>query len=146
MKKMLFSIGYQRIETVDKLASILQRREVKILIDVRFKPCSRRDGFNKPNLKAALRKYGIDYIHAGETLGDLVRITEPEIKGLAEWYQKKRLNLCLLCVEEDPTKCHRKFEIPRRLPRYDVEVRRLKVDWAIETVRNGSQQYYGRRF
>ena len=58
----IFTIGYEGA-TVGEFLAALQEAGVKRLIDVRALPLSRRLGFSKSPLRAALKEAGIDYVH-----------------------------------------------------------------------------------
>jgi uncharacterized protein (DUF488 family) len=57
----LFSIGYEKARQADVIAA-LKRAGVRTLIDVRDRPISRRPGFSKNQLAAALEEAGIRYV------------------------------------------------------------------------------------
>ncbi len=102
----------------------------KLLIDVRAVPQSRKPGFSKRQLAAALDEAGIAYVHL-QGLGtpkpgrDAVRAGHPERmerifrehmtsdRAQAELAQAKDLArerpACLLCFERDHTTCHRRL-------------------------------------
>jgi uncharacterized protein (DUF488 family) len=103
---------------------------VALLIDVRAVPQSRKPGFSKRQLAAALDEVGISYVHL-QALGtpkpgrDAVRAGHPERmevifrdhmtgdRPLIELAQAKVLvrerPACLLCFERDHTTCHRRL-------------------------------------
>src|SRR3982750_1999080 len=58
----IFTIGYEGT-TVGEFIAALQRAGVERVIDVRALPLSRRPGFSKSPLRAALQEVGIDYLH-----------------------------------------------------------------------------------
>ncbi len=58
----LWTIGYARA-TPESLIATLHAAEIELLVDVRAVPASRRPGFSKGALAAALREAGIDYRH-----------------------------------------------------------------------------------
>src|SRR5436305_3804064 len=57
----LYTIGYEKARLEDVIAA-LHQAEVATLIDVRDRPISRRPGFSKRQLAAALEEAGIDYV------------------------------------------------------------------------------------
>ena len=61
----LFTIGYERDPGPAALAARLQAAGVTRLVDVRAVPRSRKPGFSKTGLAAALGEAGIAYDHAG---------------------------------------------------------------------------------
>ena len=58
----IFTIGYESTTMAEFLAA-LQRAGVERVIDVRALPLSRRPGFSKSPLRAALEEAGIEYVH-----------------------------------------------------------------------------------
>ena len=125
----LLTIGYEGCTIHDVLAGLRAAR-VKLLIDVRAVPQSRKPGFSKRQLAAGLDETGIAYVHL-QGLGtpkpgrDAVRAGHPERmevifrehmtsdRAQAELAQAKLLarerRVCLLCFEQDPMMCHRRF-------------------------------------
>lgn len=123
----LQTIGYEGC-TVDAVLAALHAAGTKLLIDVRAVPQSRKPGFSKRQLAAALDGVGIGYVHL-QGLGtpkpgrDAVRAGHPERmvpifmdhmqsdRAQAELAQAKGLAAervcCLLCFERDHTTCHR---------------------------------------
>jgi uncharacterized protein (DUF488 family) len=125
----LLTIGYEGCTISDLLAELRSAR-VNLLIDVRAVPQSRKPGFSKRQLAAGLDEQGIAYVHM-QGLGtpkpgrDAVRAGHPERmevifrehmtsdRAQAELAQAKQLvreaRACLLCFEQDPMMCHRRF-------------------------------------
>ena len=124
----LFTIGYQQAKP-DAVLSELQRAKIDLLVDTRAVAASRRPGFSKRQLAAALDQAGIAYIHLQKLgtpaegrqaarAGDfeaLWRIYDKHIKtpeaqaALGELLAliKSGKRVCLLCYERDPNECHR---------------------------------------
>jgi uncharacterized protein (DUF488 family) len=129
MSNELLTIGYQGC-TIDEVLARLKTAGVTLLIDVRAVPQSRKPGFSKRQLAAGLDEWGIAYVHL-QGLGtpkpgrDAVRAGHPERmepifrqhmrsdRAKAELAQAKGLardrRVCLLCFEQDPMTCHRRF-------------------------------------
>ena len=123
----LATIGYEGT-TIDTVLTTLKDAGVGLLIDIRAVPRSRKPGFSKRQLAAALDEAGIAYVHL-QALGtpkpgrDAVRAGHPERmetifrehmtsdRSQAELAQAKQLARerpsCLLCFERDHTMCHR---------------------------------------
>ena len=123
----LTTIGYEGT-TIDAVVTTLKDAGVALLVDVRAVPQSRKPGFSKRQLAAALDEVGIAYVHL-QALGtpkpgrDAVRAGHPERmvpifrehmtsdRSQAELAQAKQLvrerTACLLCFERDHTTCHR---------------------------------------
>jgi len=78
----LATIGYEGA-TIDGVLGVLHAARVKLLLDVRAVPQSRKPGFSKRQLAAALDQAGIGYVHL-QGLGtpkpgrDAVRAGHPE--------------------------------------------------------------------
>ena len=143
--KTLFTIGYQQALPGDVIAT-LTAAGVKTLLDVRDRPISRRPGFSKRQLAAAIEEAGMRYVHLA-ALG-----TPPEgrlANRRREWerfwgiVQEKlarpeaELDLhraaeiaeaapsCLLCYEADWQVCHRRRIAEVLAERYEFGIRHL---------------------
>lgn len=123
----IYTIGYEATTMADFLAA-LTRAGVRRVIDVRALPLSRRPGFSKSSLAAALKEAGIDYVHL-KALGTPKRGRDAAKKGdvatleavyddqlaLPEAQAAAAIMLslaaetpsALLCYERDPKHCHR---------------------------------------
>jgi uncharacterized protein (DUF488 family) len=124
----LFTIGYEQAKPAAVMGE-LKRAKVDLLVDTRAVAASRRPGFSKRQLAAALDEQGIGYIHlqklgtpaegrqaarAGD-LDTLWRIYDRHIKtaeakaALNELVGliKSGKRVALLCYERDPKECHR---------------------------------------
>lgn len=121
---MIYTIGYQTL-TAARLILLLREHGVTHLIDVRSKPFSRFAAFNKKAIAARLHEAAIHYEWAGDRLGGFSDINEEAISQLAE--TARHNTVCLICMEADPDRCHRKTEIARRLHRYNVPVHHIVV-------------------
>lgn len=121
------TIGYEGA-TPDALIAALRAAGVETLVDVRALASSRRPGFAKTALSAALEGAGIGYLHL-RALGTpaegraAVRAGKPAVMrrifaahlagdepqaalaNLTDLAQRQRV--CLLCLEADPAQCHR---------------------------------------
>jgi uncharacterized protein (DUF488 family) len=129
MMPVLATIGYEGC-TIDAVVGALGDAKVGLLIDVRAVAQSRKPGFSKRQLAAALDQAGIGYVHL-QGLGtpkpgrDAVRAGHPERmevifrahmtadRAQAELAQAKALarqrSACLLCFERDHNTCHRRM-------------------------------------
>src|SRR5215467_7443108 len=124
----LYTIGYEKARQEDVLATLAEAG-VAMLLDVRDRPISRRPGFSKRQLAAAIEEAGMHYVHLA-ALG-----TPPEgrlANRRREWDRfwgiveeklarpEAELALqeagaiaqivpsCLLCYEADWQICHRR--------------------------------------
>jgi uncharacterized protein (DUF488 family) len=142
----IFTIGYEATTVPDLLAT-LSRAGVRRVIDVRALPLSRRPGFSKSALRAALIEAGIDYVHLralgtpaagraaarkGDTAG-LRRIyaaqldlPEAIVEGAKMLGLAQEMPSALLCYEREPSICHRSMLLERVAP--TAEVRHLYAD------------------
>ena len=123
----LFTIGYEDA-TPARLIEALRGAGVTTLVDVRALANSRKPGFAKTALSAALAEAGIAYQHmkalgtpaegraavrAGRP-GEMRRIFGAHLAGLepqaalaALTDRARHETVCLLCLEADPARCHR---------------------------------------
>ncbi len=122
----IYSVGYEGM-TLDALVDRLAGAGVSVLVDVRLNPVSRKPGFSKKRLTAALEEAGIEYVHEKE-LGnpqdnrDSFRNGDGEagrsrmramlsngggdaLGRLVDIASNQRV--AVLCVERDHSRCHR---------------------------------------
>ena len=124
----IFTIGYERLLPPELVAE-LEAAGVKRVIDVRFRPQSRRPGMSKTRLGELLGDHGIVYEHRRElgTPADMrwlfhagrvqegaaaflahIEATAPDaLDGLAQELEHGPPT-ALLCLEADPAGCHRR--------------------------------------
>jgi uncharacterized protein (DUF488 family) len=136
----IFTIGYEAT-TVGDFLEALRGAGVERVIDVRALPLSRRPGFSKSSLRAALAEAGIHYVHL-RALGtpasgreaarkgrhdDLKRIYAGQLElpeAIAEGAQMLDLARekpsALLCYERDPAGCHRTLLLAAIAPEAEV--------------------------
>jgi uncharacterized protein (DUF488 family) len=124
----LWTIGYERLLPPALVAELLAAG-VQRVIDVRYRPQSRRPGMSKTRLGALLGEYGIAYEHrkALGTPPDLrhdfhagrieqarsgyrkhVEATAPAALAALADELEHGPRTALLCLEEDPAGCHRR--------------------------------------
>ena len=121
----IYTIGYEG-RTVQELLHELVRNGVELLVDVRLTPLSRKKGFSKNALAAALRDVGVEYRHQ-PGLGNpkdnreafrkghesararyrthVTDDAQPVIDETIEMAQHQRV--ALLCFEREHSECHR---------------------------------------
>jgi uncharacterized protein (DUF488 family) len=123
----LLTIGYEA-GTPDRLIAALREAGAVTVADVRALANSRKPGFAKRALAAALAAAGIGYWHlpalgtpaAGRVAARAGRVaemrhifaahlagTEAQAALAALTESSRREAICLLCLEEDPAACHR---------------------------------------
>jgi uncharacterized protein (DUF488 family) len=140
MPPTIWTIGYERLLPAE-LATELRAAGVERLIDVRYRPQSRRAGMSKTRLGELLAGHGIAYQHrralgtppdirwfyknnrapegaarfaehVEQTAGDELDALAAELRGAAP-------ATALLCLEGDPAVCHRRIltdQLRRRIP------------------------------
>lgn len=144
----IFTIGYEK-SNIDDFVSRLSDAEIDVLVDVRELPLSRKKGFSKNGLNAAVREAGIDYLHV-KALGDpkpgrdaaragnhdlFVEIFTQHMDGedaqtalteLADTLKGKRI--CLTCFERHHEGCHRKIVAERLSALVGAPIEHIAVD------------------
>jgi len=122
----LYTFGYEGLE-LDAFLARLKRAGVRQVVDVRELPLSRKKGFSKTALSAALVAQGIEYVHVAalgcpkpirrrvKLDGDRRRYEASfrgylktqidSVRQLARLARTKAV--CLLCFEADYNQCHR---------------------------------------
>lgn len=141
------SVGYERYRSVEDFARLLAGAGVERLVDVRELPISRRRGFAKSALAAALAEESIEYLHL-RCMGNpkefrdlyksgkvaegragyehlLAHERTEELRELAVTIQEKRS--ALMCVEAEEDVCHRQviFEALREQLDLDLDVAQI---------------------
>jgi uncharacterized protein (DUF488 family) len=125
----IFTIGYEQARQ-QAVVDALQAAGVKLLADIRFLPLSRRPGFSKSSLAAAVTEAGIAYRHfkllgtpadgrAAARRGDhaeLSRIYAGQLElpeALAQMAELRAIAeeqpVALLCYERAAHECHRRL-------------------------------------
>ena len=142
----LYTIGYEQAKPAAVLGE-LKRAKVQLLVDTRAVAASRRPGFSKRQLAAALDEAMIGYIHLQKLgtpsegrmaarSGDidaLWRIYDKHIKtkdaqdALGELIAliKSGKRIALLCYCRDPMTCHRSRIVANVKKRMPIEVEDL---------------------
>lgn len=147
----IFTLGHSR-HPAPAFVGLLKQHRVDMVVDVRGEPYSRHNPqFNRSTLARTLRDAGIDYIWCGAHLSG--RPKDKSFYGpggdvlwdeLRQWpaLQRELGALCvrartrrvtLVCAEEDPRRCHRRFLLTPALQARGVEVRHIRGDGRIET-------------
>lgn len=127
MKRTIWTIGYEQA-TQASLVAALRDAGVELLADIRYLPLSRRPGFSKSSLKAAVEEAGIGYRHfkqlgtpaegrAAARRGDhaaLAHIYSGQLElpeAIAQMAELRAMaegtRIALLCYERDAAECHR---------------------------------------
>ena len=144
----LFTIGYEGAVIKDFI-KILRDFDIKVLVDIREVPVSRKRGFSKNALTQALKQVKIEYVHLRDLgdpkpgreaarRGDMLTFeqifrehirTDKAIKALEQAraiaYEGRA---CLLCFERDYSSCHRNIVAEEMLGHEINEIRHLDVE------------------
>lgn len=152
----IYTIGHSNAPA-GKILALLQKYGISVLVDVRSDPYSRfNPQFNRENLQAFVKRSGIAYQYAGDTLGgrpkdpacykngripdghaDFLKLVNYPYMMTQAWYQQgiqRLLELArnqptaILCSEEDPSRCHRQHLIAQTLLKMGVEVLHIRGD------------------
>lgn len=124
----MFTIGYEGLSQAEYIQALLDQ-QVRLVVDVRKNPISRKKGFSKNVLSDGLAQMGIAYIHLPgfgiETGLRTALKTDEDYAALFQVYRKKILpgasesiarlsealkeygSVALTCFEHDPIHCHR---------------------------------------
>ena len=143
----LATIGYEGV-TLDEFLAVLQDAGIQRLLDVRELPLSRRKGFSKTALAAALSEAGIEYVHLrglgdpkegrdAARSGDMAHFRR--VFGAHMRTQRAQADLavatdlvkgggtCLMCFERDHAGCHRSIVADAISANVPLKIRHLRV-------------------
>jgi len=126
-EKTLFTIGYEGISIEEYINKLIQNN-IKVLVDVRKNPLSRKYGFSKTKLESLIKNFGIEYVHIPElgietdkreflkTIDDYNKLFEDyenillykqkELSQIEDLIKNKK-RVALTCFEKDVKMCHR---------------------------------------
>ncbi len=124
----LFTFGYEGLD-IQAFVARLHEARVRMIVDVRELPLSRKKGFSKTALREHLVEAGIGYVHLPalgcpkpirdryRVDGDWTRYTrdflaylKTQDAGVREVAQQARAaTACLICFEADYAMCHRTY-------------------------------------
>ncbi len=143
----LFSIGYEKAVLRDVIARLAEAG-VAVLLDVRDRPISRRPGFSKRQLAAAIEEAGMRYVHLASLgtppegrlanrrrdwprfwaiVDDKLARAEAELDLCRAGEIAQAQVSCLLCYEADWRICHRARIADILARRHSFTLRHLAV-------------------
>ena len=149
----IYTVGHST-HSIDEFIKILQAYIIELVVDVRTIPKSRHNPqFNENELKFALERRGIGYLHLKE-LGGLRHTTKtsvntgwrnPSFRGFADYMQtpefQKAIGLfieiskpkqtVIMCAEAVPWRCHRSL-ISDALVIRDIEVKNIMTEKVVK--------------
>lgn len=147
MPPTIWTIGYEAA-TFATLLAALRQAGIRMVIDVRELPLSRRAGFSKRVLCASLADAHMGYTHLrglgtpkegrlAARRGDSATfwsIVEAHMRGMEAQADLRRAAdiaahqpSVLLCVEADPQKCHRRVVAEELATQFGFAVQHLRV-------------------
>ena len=147
----LYTIGHSR-HTIDTFIDLAENFGISLFIDVRGQPYSGfNPQYNRERFREALAEQGIDYLWLGDRLSG--RPTEAKIYGVdgkVLWHEVSRWpplhsgitevleraaseRLALVCAEEDPMRCHRRFLLTPPLTERGARVLHIRGDSRLQS-------------
>ncbi len=148
--RMLYTLGHSNLP-LERFLDLLRAHEVEVVVDVRARPFSRHNPqYNHRPLAQALQEAGFGYVWMGDRLGGVPhgsrqklnveeRLRDPEFqKGLEALVElASQRTVALVCAEEDPRRCHRRFLVVRGLVDFGSlepeEVGHIRGDGRLQT-------------
>jgi uncharacterized protein (DUF488 family) len=150
----LYTLGHSR-HALGNFIALLEKHAIVLVVDVRGQPYSRYNPqFNRESLEQSLRAKGIDYTWRGEHLsgrpkqpefyaanGEVLWERLAESPALLTALDELREECCarrlaLVCAEEDPNRCHRRFLLTPPLITRGIEVLHVRGDGRLEDERS----------
>lgn len=147
----VLTIGHSN-HPLDRFLELLRQHEVDVLVDARSQPVSRfSPHFSRNALDRAVTALSIGYLFMGDALGGRPSARECyDAEGKVDYdrieaqpfYQRAieqlldgiaRFRVCVLCAEEDPSRCHRRLLIARTLVQRGIDVLHIRKTGTIET-------------
>ncbi len=147
--KNICTIGYGNIALADFMG-LLRKFNIGTLVDIRSMPYSKhRPEYRKHNLETEIINAGIKYLYLGDRLGGMPEdrkyynsdgkinynafAEDPlyleGIRRIVDLSLKK--NICLMCAEADPGRCHRSLLVAETLWRLEIESLHILHDGSI---------------
>ena len=147
----LYTIGHSR-HTIDTFIDLAENFGISLFIDVRGQPYSGfNPQYNRERFREALAEHGIDYLWLGDRLSG--RPTEAKfygVNGKVLWHEVSRWpplhsgitevleraaseRLALVCAEEDPMRCHRRFLLTPPLTERGARVLHIRGDSRLQS-------------
>jgi uncharacterized protein (DUF488 family) len=149
--RVIYTIGHSN-HPPGTFLRLLQQHHIDVLVDVRSSPYSKyAPHFNRNALGTALNSHQILYVFLGDELGGRPRTHKPDghkedpdygaiehapefqagIERLVHWDPRQRV--AILCGEENPGQCHRRFLVGKALQHHGVTVLHIRGDGRVQT-------------
>lgn len=138
----IYTIGYEG-QDPENLIRVLKAQGIRILLDVRLRPSSRKKGFSKNGLAKLCGENHLEYRHDkrlgtpaemldhvrsgvgynAETSDEYLAFLRTQTDALQEAESVvKSAPTCLMCFEADPRDCHRRIVAEELSRRSDIPV------------------------
>jgi len=152
---MIKTIGHSN-HPIERFLDLLKAGGVKLLVDVRSMPYSRRfPQFGRERLARSLGEADIDYLWEGEALGGKPgqgdgyneMAARPAFKdALGRLIERAESTpLCLMCAEKEPLHCHRTVLVGRRLAERGTAIEHLLADGGVHAHGEVEEALLGKR-
>jgi len=150
LSRSIWTLGHSR-HSIERFIELARRHGISLIADVRGQPFSRfNPQFNRERFRTALAAAGIDYAWHGQSLSG--RPTEPFLRtagGEVDWDAvrawpafKAEIGTvyagagshatAVVCAEEDPLRCHRRFLVSPALQDMGAEILHIRGNDEIE--------------
>ena len=145
----IYTIGHSNIE-LPMFFNLLNKYNIELLVDVRSNPYSKFvPDYNKHSIKVSCEERGIKYLFLGNLLGgkpddDSVMDKEKNVDYFLlekkDYYLSgidslvkllKEYQVCIMCSEGEPDKCHRSLLISPTLEKMGIKVFHILPDGSI---------------
>ncbi|MDX1513867.1 MAG: DUF488 domain-containing protein [Gammaproteobacteria bacterium] len=146
----IYSIGHSR-HPLEDFVSLLKKHAIEKVVDVRGQPYSRRfSQYNRERLRISLESCGIGYAWQGDFLSGRPKPMKfYGADGKVLWEELRKWpalhqaldelvedagdqRLAMMCAEEDPDRCHRRFLLTPPLLERGVTIRHIRGDGRLE--------------
>ncbi|MEW6532069.1 MAG: DUF488 domain-containing protein [Thermodesulfobacteriota bacterium] len=148
-RQVIYTIGHSNL-TADRFLELLHENRIETLVDVRSRPASRHvPQFNKARLEKTVSEAGVTYLWLGNELGGLpdneefhdadgyilynrLASTPRFNEGISQLLALSEESRCaIMCMEEDPSGCHRRLLIGRVLTQKGVVLAHVRKDGSL---------------
>ncbi len=145
----IYTIGHSN-QSVEAFVELLQKHRIDTVADVRTAPYSKHvTHFSKKPLQRPLEQAGIRYLFMGNQLGgkpeedeyydsdghvryDKLAARDTFRQGIAELIDQARTHrVAIMCAEEDPSRCHRRWLVSPVLVGAGAEVLHIRGDGTV---------------
>lgn len=145
----IYTIGHSN-HAWPKFLDLLVQNRIALVVDTRGQPFSRfNPQFNRERLRESLAGGEVDYLWLGDRLSgrprdpalmgadgkpDWARVASGPafIEGIGQVASLAEKPVAVLCAEEDPRRCHRRFLLTPPLMRLGLTVLHIRGDGRIE--------------